>query len=371
MKKILFKTILFLISFVFVVVIVLLALEIGFRKQNKYYIAGIEYDKTKLWHWRKNLNTTGWNLDDKDVGEFKIHTDKYGYRNYNKNFEKKDNSLRILVIGDSYTAGLTHPDDKIYTTLLEEKLQSLKLTDKKVEVFNMACPCWGTEQEYLCLTNEGLSIKPDYVLLMVCPNDIRETYCKKFARLENGEVKFGTNPFSTADVIRWKLSNYSYFYQYLQKEKFLTDYGTFEFLMSRFTFNFASEGSRAWDNPMFLKKTFPEFDEALQLHFKLISMMKQRCNENKIQFAVTNVPYRDEFDGTIARDTLQQPGLENERLKNFCAAEKIPFVNMNARFGAEQNPVSCFRPSDAHYSTYGHQVVADELTKYYSAMPKN
>jgi len=345
------------------IIIVALVLEIFFRIQNKYAINGIEYDPVKLWHWRANLDSKEWNSDDADVGGFKIFTDRFGYRNTGRSYTKRDNVIRVLVIGDSYTAGLTHPIEKIFTTLLENKLQSS--TGKKIEVFNMASPCWSTEQEYLCLLDQGLAIKPDYVLLMVCPNDIREVYCKKYARLENGEVVFGKPPFSLKERIEWKLSNYSYLYQYLQRQVFLTDYGTFAFLMTKMNFSFADQGKRGWDEPLFSKTSFPDLDEAIKLHFKLIGMMNEACKKNNIGFAISSTPFAMEYDSTMIKDTALQSGLAAERLNAFCKQHQIPFIDLNTRFAAYPKPLDLFRPSDAHFSSKGHEIVADELAKYY------
>src|SRR5258708_4143774 len=118
-------------------------MEITFRLQNRYALAGIQYNNTEIWHWHKNLNSVVW---DKESGNFLQRTDKFGFRNYGKDYAKADNVYRILIIGDSYTAGLTHADDKIFTSLLEKKLNELHLNEKKFEVFNMASPAWGAEQ---------------------------------------------------------------------------------------------------------------------------------------------------------------------------------------------------------------------------------
>jgi hypothetical protein len=357
--KIVFGVFLFIV-FAF---IILLLLEIGYTLSGKYPIAGIQYNKETLWRWRANLNTIS--ISD-EFGESKLHTDSKGFRNADKSYkaEKDANVVRILVIGDSYTAGLAYPQDKIFTSLLEQNLNALA-SGKKVEVFNMASPAWGTEQEFLCLQNEGMSIKPDYVLLMTCPNDIRETYCKRYAELKDSRLYFNSAPFSAKEIIRWELANYSCFYQYLQRTTLHTDYGSFDFLMSKFKFAFGKEDANSWDRPVFLKNTFPEMDQAQALYDTLLTSMKQVCENNHAQFAVSCTPFIMEFDSTMKVDTALQPGIMQQRIGEFCSRADIPFINLYKRFALQADPSGLFTKSDLHFSAKGFEVTGAALTEFY------
>jgi hypothetical protein len=356
------KLIYYAFLFTLFLLIILLSFEIAFRISGKYHIAGIEYNKEGLWRWRANLNTIEWN---QEAGSFKVYTDKNGFRNTGKSYKKAANAVRILIIGDSYTAGITYPQDRIYTQLLEDKLRELKLTGKNIEVFNMSSPAWGTEQEYLCLKNEGMSINPDFVLLMTCPNDIREIYCKKFAVLSNGKVQFNGNPFGYRDIFRWKLANYSCFYQFLQSNLFHTNYGTFDQLMGKFIFNFGVEDSKSWDRPLFLKKSFPQLDEAEQLYDTLLVDMKRICDSNHAKFAVSCTPFTFEFDGSLANDSAVQAGIVSDKIERFCNQQGISYINLYRKFAAQPNAHSLFTTWDSHFNTKGFQLVAETLKDYY------
>lgn len=350
------------LSFAFLLVIGILVMEIALRISNKYPVVGIQYNNTEIWHWHKNLNST---THDEESGSFVQHTDKFGFRNYGKDYAKSDNTFRILIIGDSYTAGLTHADDKIFTALLEKKLEGLNVSGKKIEVFNMACPAWGAEQQFLVLKNYGLFAKPDYVLIMTCPNDIRETYNKRFAYLQDGVVKFNPIPFTKSEILKWKLACYSNLYQYLQAQVFKTNYGTFDMLMNKFRFNFGKEDADSWDRPMFLKQSFPELDEAWQLYFTLIEDAGKLCATNGIKFAVSSTPFLIEYNGAMQKDTTMQPGIVAEKIGGFCQSKGIPYVNLYDRFKNEKDPVSLFRPNDEHFNARGHEVTAEGLAVFF------
>lgn len=351
-----------LFLFLVLAAIALLIAEIAYTASKKYPTEGIEYSSTEIWHWRKNLHIDSWNPE---TGNFTLYTDQNGFRNPGKQYNNDGSTIRVLVIGDSYTIGLAYPDEKTFTGILERKLNELHLGKKKIEVFNMASPAWGTEQQFLCLKNYGLKIKPDYVLLLTCPNDIRETYCKRFAQLENGAIKFNPIPFSVKEIINWKLSNYSCFYQYLQKTVLYSHYGTFGMLNEKYRFNFGKEDETNWDRPLYLKQSFAELDEAWNLYRQFLVDTKKLCDENKISLAVSSVPFLIEFDKTMQQDTSMQSGLVTEKIRNYCGVLNIPYVNEYEKFKKEAEPTSFFNADDQHFNAHGHEITAEGLLDYY------
>src|SRR5262249_28162330 len=74
---------------------------------------------------------------------------------------------RILALGDSFTEGVQVKEDELFSARLEK-------TDPELEVINAGVGGYGTIQEYLYLTNEGLRFRPDLVLLMFYDNDLSD-----------------------------------------------------------------------------------------------------------------------------------------------------------------------------------------------------
>jgi len=106
---------------------------------------------------------------DPDTGA--VYTDyanSEGWRDRERTIERRPNTLRILVIGDSVTYGAIVGQADTYTAILERKLQA-KGVD--AEVINISYGGWGTDQELEALTLEGLSYKPDLVILQFSTND--------------------------------------------------------------------------------------------------------------------------------------------------------------------------------------------------------
>ena len=74
-------------------------------------------------------------------------------------------TLRIVLLGDSYTWGYGVPEDGTFASLLARRLPA-------TEVINMGCSGYGTDQELLALEEHGVHFRPDVVIMVVSlPSD--------------------------------------------------------------------------------------------------------------------------------------------------------------------------------------------------------
>jgi lysophospholipase L1-like esterase len=100
-----------------------------------------------------------------------VYTDyanSQGWRDSERTIQRRPGTLRILVVGDSVTYGAQVRQVDTYTAVLERKLQAHGVD---AEVINMSYGGWGTDQELEALTLEGISYKPDLVILQFTTND--------------------------------------------------------------------------------------------------------------------------------------------------------------------------------------------------------
>ena len=98
----------------------------------------------------------------------------HGFRDDEWCLAKEPHSMRILVLGDSVTAGngIENPRDT-YPKQLERLLREA-LPGRTVEVFNMGVGGYHTLQEVETLREVGLSFNPDMVLVGFVINDFDE-----------------------------------------------------------------------------------------------------------------------------------------------------------------------------------------------------
>jgi len=106
---------------------------------------------------------------DPDTGA--VYTDyanSEGWRDRERTIQRRPNTLRILVIGDSVTYGAIVGQADTYTAILERKLRA---SGVDAEVINISYGGWGADQELEALTLEGIAYKPDLIILQFCTND--------------------------------------------------------------------------------------------------------------------------------------------------------------------------------------------------------
>lgn len=121
---------------------------------------------------------TGWALrpgaEGYQIGEAKqyVTINSDGLRDREHAVQKPADTLRIAVLGDSFSAALEVPQDKAYWAVLESKLGAC-LAPKKVEVINFGVGGFGQNHELMMLRSRAFKYQPDLVLLQVfLGNDI-------------------------------------------------------------------------------------------------------------------------------------------------------------------------------------------------------
>ncbi|MDP2908448.1 MAG: SGNH/GDSL hydrolase family protein [Nanoarchaeota archaeon] len=95
-----------------------------------------------------------------------------GYRDYNHNLQKTNNTFRIEVLGDSFTYGLGVYKTEDTSPKVLEKVLNKNEEGIIYEVFNFGRPSHGTEDELNTLKDYGLKYKPDLVIINFNINDI-------------------------------------------------------------------------------------------------------------------------------------------------------------------------------------------------------
>ena len=94
-------------------------------------------------------------------GGYLVRTNGWGFRSdHDFTVPKPAGCFRIALFGDSYTAGEGVSNGQRFGDLLEEQLP-------QIELFNLALPGTGTDQQYLTFREYGAGTSAD--LLLICP----------------------------------------------------------------------------------------------------------------------------------------------------------------------------------------------------------
>ncbi|HYC00986.1 MAG TPA: SGNH/GDSL hydrolase family protein [Candidatus Limnocylindrales bacterium] len=87
-------------------------------------------------------------------------TNSKGLRDQEYAYEKPQDRLRILALGDSITFGEGVPYGARFTDIPEDELDGL-------EIINASVPGWGLDSELVYLAREGLRYAPDWVVIFI------------------------------------------------------------------------------------------------------------------------------------------------------------------------------------------------------------
>lgn len=96
-----------------------------------------------------------------ESGGYRVLCNAAGFRSHH-DFDKPkpEGTKRVLVFGDSYTAGDGVDNDKRFSDIIEKGLNG-------VEVFNFGLPNSGTDQQYIAFDTAAGGL--DHDLLLLCP----------------------------------------------------------------------------------------------------------------------------------------------------------------------------------------------------------
>jgi hypothetical protein len=95
-----------------------------------------------------------------------VRINDLGFRDANRSYEKPQNTIRIAVLGNSWTEALQVPINKTYCSLLEHKLTELGcFSGKNTEVLNFGVSGYSTAQELITLREEVWKYSPDIIVV--------------------------------------------------------------------------------------------------------------------------------------------------------------------------------------------------------------
>jgi lysophospholipase L1-like esterase len=153
------------------VLVAVLVAEIALRALGVGYFFAFRGDaETGLQHI---ATAEGW---DRDEGDAYVRINSAGFRDIERSIAKPPGTLRVAVIGDSFTEGLQVAQEETFTAVAERTLERCGATAaRRVEVLNFGVSSYGTAQELILLRDRVLAYRPDVVVEAVfAGNDISD-----------------------------------------------------------------------------------------------------------------------------------------------------------------------------------------------------
>ena len=343
-----------------------LAIEIGVRifcRDNFKYLPHPKglYENDRKRGYKLNRNFKGVFLDSENKYVAKAETNSFGFRDYEYG-DKKENTFRILVLGDSFIFGAGVEMEDTYSKQLENILrsQSKKI---KYEVINTGVLGYGTDQEYYLLEEWIDRLKPDLVIIgFYIENDVEDVM---IGGLNHYTVKDGY----LFDLYRHnkKEIKKNYFEKYSRAYEFIEN--RVNNLLTKIGLKNNSSGSLELplDMKFYLKKYPPELEMATNKtkgFLKGIDFLAKRWRGKSL---ILLIPDKDQIWKGIWIEELRRYKENpdnysmtrlNDELVNFAEENKIPLLDLLPFQREYEKKNDIFLPGDPHWNKEGHKFAA-------------
>jgi lysophospholipase L1-like esterase len=137
-----------------------------------------------------------------EAGGFLIRTNQLGFRS-DRDFHplRNGSKRRMLLFGDSFTAGDGVSNSRRYSDRLEELVPEL-------EVYNFGLPGSGTDQQLLAYQSFALEIEHDLLMIAVLVENIRRVVARyRYVTGESGETLCRPKPYFELEDGNLRLRN--------------------------------------------------------------------------------------------------------------------------------------------------------------------
>lgn len=343
----------------------------------------------------------------------KVKLNSKGFRGKEFSEIKKENIIRILIIGDSFSFGWSVNLEDSWPYLLERELNKIK--NKKFEIFNLSVP-GNTPGDYSELAKKYISLyKPDYVIVgIVEGNDFTQTILnteKSNALITDYAIKkrdFYTRqidkiPFyqDFNNIIKTSFPN---IYFYMAQAKVTDVRQNFKTQMKEIINKFDDDDFRVMENnsspeiinifldgginpPLFfwsirvpdfyakvLNENGSEYADAKNKLNRIIKEINNLILINNSKMIILDIPngvyvsnfhlknYRDM--GFETRDDMLISELPNKIIQEISKSEKIELIDSLDYFRNKCTD-KCFWRYDDHLTAYGNKVLAEKVNEYF------
>lgn len=292
------------------------------------YLANVSYTRDMPY---SNLQNDK-NLEAKvkiDKGVVVFHPDFKKYLDT----RKKENTFRIVVIGDSYTFGIGVERNETYTYFLEKKLNQDK-NKLNYEVLNFGIPGYDLTQINSLFQEQVPYFNPDLVIYGYYIND-PET------------VDYAEKNKETIKLI-YGLKRAPYLLEHPYNNWLLENLAVYKFVNLRLS--------------SIIQRIEPEYEPKIYLlsekeSTNALDQMIKTCNKNSIPFYILKIPeilekIKDPFiDPLITKNNIKHLDLE-PKLKEY-EPEEILLGN--------KTKVTPYDRTARYFSKEGHQIVAEMI----------
>lgn len=310
------------------------------EQQRNWYEPIHRYSENKelIYELVPNSYSTYWGVP--------VRINSYGTRGKEFSFKKENGKFRILVLGDSVTFGLKVEEEKLYTSLLESKLNGY--AGKNIyEVINAGVMGYAPVQEAYFLKEKGLDLNPDLVIIGFCLSN--DFYLPRIVNKSYTE--------ETVNVI--EVVDRRIYYVILPKSKF--SLWLMEHSKAYRLFNFKLESLLTNLGFNFVKDDY--YKEGLEKTRQAFSLISEISREKKIPVLVVGFPF--DVDNRKRKELLTYNA---NLLNNLTREYNFNFLDMSETFHTSNVPRKDIWVdgwvNGIHFNYTGHLIISELIFDY-------
>lgn len=327
-KKYLYPFCLVLVGFCFSIFIAEGLVRIFFPYSREHVVPGGLFDIDEYLGWKLKAGKIATHKSTYFDVVYRINS--LGFRDKPRNVSKDENVYRILLYGDSQIFGWGVPKDKRFSNSIENHKQDS-------EIWNLAVPGYGLDQEILSYERDGKYLNADEVIFFVSKPALERTqYNYIFKKHKPILVIDESGGLKLIPIPEEKTFTLNLFYKILSP--FYLPY----FLERRI--NILKE---------VLKRHGPNMDKATD-NESIIPSDRLSDFEKKMLIMARNIALSRQQMITILAELSKA---KRKDLEDFCDQNGIGFLEIV--FDNEQDFI--FGRHDSHWNLKGHKLVAEQI----------
>ena len=322
-----------------------------------------------------------------------VRINSHGFRDEERDYEKPADTVRIAVLGNSWTEALQVPLEKTYCSVLQQRLMlSPCFGGKRVEVLIFGVAGYSTGQELLILQQEVWKYHPDLILLAFYPardiaNNIRELnnavnpeqspyFVYRGDRLVLDD-SFRALPVLQERQIAWQSLNFrlSQHLRIMQAISALQRVTKIRVAMAAVHERAQQVGVENLEYTIYAPPTQPDMQRAWRVTEGLLLAMRDEVKARGAEFRIVTLATRPQVipDPAKRAELMRKLGVDNlsyadDRIRDFGLREHIPVTNLAPALSeyAEVHHVylNGFNLSNlgaGHWNETGHSIAAETI----------
>ncbi len=321
--------------------------EMGLRVAGISYPSFYQADPRRGYCLRPGAS--GW-YNKEGNADIEINTD--GLRDREHTVSKSTNTLRIAILGDSFSEAKQVPLDDTFWSVMQQEFEVVgESGNNTVEVINFGVSGYGTAQELLTLRHHVWKYEPDHVLLTFSTgNDVRDNY-RPLRKMNNvpyivfhdgqevvdDSFKQTTSfrfRLSLAGQLFYRLINYSHILQMANEARNVWKKRTVRGDRAAQIMKSQPE-TAGTDGAIYREPAVGPWLEAWEITEQLILLMRDETTVRNAGFHIVTLSNAEQVhpDPLVRKHYMNKQGVDDlyypdKRIKDLGERESIPVLNL-------------------------------------------